>query len=204
MVKEYSIKRCTSTRMDCSGNNIKALDKYAFKTINCKTNSLKWLSLYNNDITEVLNVHFSTLINLTHIYLNSNKIITVNRLLFVNNKKLEYINLSYNLIKTNFFLNIDALSSLQYLDLGYNSLSLLNQSVFENYIKQVTKDNTRKLVISGSNFRCGFDMKWISDLENIIFIPITYLDTDKCMPCLLFNQKCAVNNIVMRDKGWII
>ena len=204
MVKDYSIKNCTSTFMYCIKNNIKELDKYAFRTINCNTSSLTLLSLYNNNITEVLNVHFSTLINLTRIYLNFNKIITVNRLLFVNNKKLEYIDFSYNLITRNFFLNIDALSSLQYLDLGYNSLSLLNKSVFENYIKKVTKDNTRELVISGSEFRCGCDMKWISDLENIDFIHITYVATDKCMPCLLYNQKCAVNNTLMCDKGCII
>ena len=201
MVNDYSIKSCISTYIYCSEHNIKALDKYAFRTINCTTSSLTHLSLYKNNITEVRTVHFSTLINLTHIYLNFNKIITVNRLLFVNNKKLEYITFSYNRIVSNFFLNIDALSLLQYLDLGYNSLSLLNISVFENYIKQVTNDKTRELVINGSEFRCGCDMKWISDLGYIDFITITYLATDECMPCLLFNQKCSKNINVMCNKG---
>ena len=185
--------------------NIKYLPDHSFRIINnCITNSITLLDLFNNRIEVVLNVHFSTLSNLTHIYLNSNIIITVNRLLFVNNKKLEYINLSYNRIVSNFFLYIDSLSSLQFLDLGYNSLSLLNKSVFENYIKKVNKDDTRALIISGSELRCGHDMRWISDLGNIDFINITYLATYECMPCLLFNQKCPVNSNLMYDKGWII
>ena len=125
------------------------------------------INLCLNNITEVLNIHFSTLLNLNIIYLNSNKIITVNRLLFINNIKLEYINFSYNRIVSNFFLNIDVLQSLKYLDVGYNSLSLLNQSVFENFIKQDNKDDSISLVLSGNKFRCGSEMKWISDLGYI-------------------------------------
>ena len=203
MVNDYSIKSCTTTSMQCSFSYIIVLDKYAFRTINCTTSSLILLNLYKNNITEVLNVHFSSLINLNRIFLNSNTIITVNRLLFVNNQKLEYINLAHNRIVSNFFLNIDALSSLTYLDVSYNSLYLLNQSVFENFIKKANNYDKR-LVVSGNTFRCGSEMKWISDLEHIDFITIIYLATDVCMPCVLFNENCLENNYLMSDKGWII
>ena len=198
--------------MFCSWSNITALNKYTFRTINCTTSSLITLHLYKNNITEVRNVHFNTLIHLKHIFLNHNNIKTVNRLLFFNNTKLEYINLSHNRITSNFFLYIDGLPSLKYLDVSYNSLSLLNQTVFENYIIQVTNDNTKELNISGSEFRCGCDMKWISDLRYVIFIKVHYLAKDVCIPCLLFKQKVnqlkencqVINNLMCDIKGWII
>ena len=164
------------------------MDATSFLSRKCDYSSVVNINLYNNSIKKVSNINFRYLTNLTYIYLNLNHIRTVNRALFSKNKKLKYINLSYNRI-ANFFLNIDLLPSLQYLDLGYNHMARLNQSIFENYVKQDKNNENKTLVLSKNLFQCPCSMLWLSYVEEVDIIDIIHLHTDVCVTCLL-NMSC--------------
>ena len=169
----------------------------AFITPKCTDNSIQYLYLNHNNITEVHNIHFIELTNLTSIYLNNNNIKLVNRLLFSKNIKLTYIKLSYNHI-THFLLDINLLPSLKYLNLGYNYITRLNQSIFKNYVKQ-DNENGAELIISNNSFSCVCNMMWLSYLEEVYIINIKHLNTDVCITCLL-NSTCTGVGVFNKEK----
>ena len=168
--------------------NIRKLLRYSLKTRDCNHSSMTSLMLYNNRIQIIRIIHFRHLLNLTRIFLQGNNIETVPKRVFSQNKKLILINLSYNLI-TKFFLNINNLPSLKYLDLSVNYITILKQSIFKNYIRKSNMQDVKSLDLSNNSFTCVCDMMWLSNLEELHIINITYVNTGFCIKCL-FNKKC--------------
>ena len=134
------------------------------------------LKLYNNKIKYINSSHFKYLVNLTAIYLWNNKITYIDRLLFSTNIKLEDIYISNNLI-SQFELDLKSLINLNILDLKNNSLTTLNQSVFEVLFVNRTRV---KLSLNNNRFTCDCGTQWIRELENIANKNIKVSDTDMC------------------------
>ena len=197
-MKARTIQYCRSITLSCTDLPIKALHVNAFISPNCNYNSIQYLYLNNNNITELHIYQFIKLTNLTQIYLNYNKIQLVNRLLFLKNIKLTHINLSYNRI-IKFVLDIVTLPSLEYLNLGYNYITRLNHSIFKKYIKKGNNQYMKTLLLYNNSFDCVCDIMWLSNLGKLDIINIKHLDTDLCIKCLL-NKACTGVGIFNKKK----
>ena len=192
------MKSCDTITLVCHSKYIRQLNNKAFIIRNCKYSRLEVLILYNNNIKVVSNIHFKMLPNLTNIYLNSNQITIISKFLFSKNKILSYINLSYNRI-IRFVLDIDNLPLLKYLDLSVNYISILKKSIFNNYLKEGINQVDKVLDISDNSFSCVCNIMWLSNLQAVDIINVTYLDTDICINCLLKN-KCTEEIILSKKK----
>ena len=96
--------------------------------------------------------------------------------MFSKNTKLQYIDLSYNLIQL-FELDLKPLIDLNTLYLGNNMLTTLNKNVFEVLLLKLTRVT---LNIENNTFICDCRMQWIRELDIITKYKIEVLDKEKC------------------------
>ena len=179
---ELSINTCEVNELSCTHANIININNNTFIIENCNRNDsgILHLILDFNEISELDNILFKSLINLTFISLKNNKIRVIHNLLFRYNEKLRFINLCDNLI-TKFYINLETLPYLEFLNLEQNKLTTLNQSLFKHFIVKDNKPNNRTLRLNNNQFMCDCNMSWVTELGNISNINITLSDNDVCI-----------------------
>ena len=161
------------------------LNQYSFAV---KDNSLLKLILQKNNISK-LNINlFVNLKKLEFINLSNNKLKIIYKSLFKHNTNLEVINLSNNKIKY-FNLILDNFPKLSHVGLKHNHLSTLKSEHFREYVNNestIYSSTDRYINIGANEFNCNISMNWIPKLNKLIEIQI---DTPTYCRKLIDNKK---------------
>lgn len=105
----------------------------------CFHSKLEYLNLDHNLLYYINRDHFSNLDNLKELYLNNNRIVTID---FTNNdlKKLTKLDLSYNQIKILNRASLDSLANLKYFNLTHNRIKWMSSTILQIFWKLETLD----------------------------------------------------------------
>lgn len=127
-IPDNFFSKCSElTILDISSNNIKRFSIMTFEGVL----KLKVLNASNNKLLH-LAFHLGRFQNLRELYINDNKLTTLNEAYFSGMHKLEYLNTSYNDLKDIEDGTFHDLISLITLNLSYNSITNISKALFEN------------------------------------------------------------------------
>ena len=162
----------------CERKNISHLHQNSFKLNN---SIVTYVTLHNNKLSDIHDYQFKYLIDLIFIDLDNNLIKVISKKLFMENKKLEHIKLSYNKLSV-FETDLNTLVKLRILTLDNNLLTKISKIIFESYFykKQFNTYSKNSLSINNNKFEYGCHMSWIRNLSQKVELDIEIEPNPMC------------------------